>query len=61
MSLYARRIGHDGFSRFRCSTIYMQYLTKLRTFAEKLQDTLFRKNVLQFVINENDTYAMYIV
>ena len=32
----------------------MQYLTKLRTFAEKLHDTLFWKNVLQFGIKENN-------
>lgn len=36
----------------------MQYLTKLRTFAEKLQDTLFWKNVLQFGIKENNRYAI---
>ena len=36
----------------------MQYLTKLRTFAEKLHDTLFWKNVLQFGIKENNRYAI---
>ena len=36
----------------------MQYLTKLRTFAEKLHDALFWKNVLQFGIKENNRYAI---